>query len=333
MRSTTALFTARLLIAAVLALVAAPPAVAAPKSEAERQALVYSAQAKSAYAGARYGDAAGLFMKAYGQIPEPTLVYNAARAYQKAGRGKEALPLFRLYISLETHDDEASRAGRAEAQRHIAELQAQHRADAAKSAAERRALEEKAATHEHPPAGTGGSKTSPGAQLPPQNNPPGQPQPTTGPHKRVPAAGFTPTGRKVVHRPDLFSRVSRITKPAVWSPQESRAAMIGGASAVALLLGLTLHLVETDLEAIDASAAGKPLVQGGRTFYPGVTQKQMDAALGSHNAASYIGNTLIIGGLAAGGVATWLWFTAPHGVALRLNPTDGGALVFAQGRF
>lgn len=144
---------------------------------------------------------------------------------------------------------------------------------------------------------------------------------------------MTPTGRKVVHRPDLFQRVSRIGQPSGWSPQEKRAVTIGAVGAGALLIGLTLHAIETDLEALDDSAAGKPVITAGRTFYPGVTQREVDDALGSNNAASYIGNSLIFGGLVAGGVAVWMWSTAPHGVAINVTPTRGGGAFVVSGRF
>ena len=329
MRTTAVVVTAAL--ALTLSCAVSTPALA--KTEAERQALVHAAQAKSAYAGKRYDEAAKLFMKAYSKVPEPTLVYNAARSYQMAGRGKEALPLFRLYLQLEHHDDPQTRKGRAEAQAHINEIERQLQRQAAEEARKRRELERKAANKPKP---------TPQPQPTPQPNPnawppPNKPTPTppsTGPGtERPPPAGMTPTGRKVVHRPDLFQRVSRIAKPDVWSPEEKQAVVIGSIGAVALLTGLTLWAIDSDLEDIDAGPRGKTVVQGGRTFYPGVTQKEMDDALAAHNAKSYIGNTLILGGLITGGVATWMWMKAPHYNALRLTPTRGGAMVFAQGRF
>ena len=59
----------------------------------------------------------------------------------------------------------------------------------------------------------------------------------------------------------------------------------------------------------------------------------MDDALSSHNTASVVGNTLVVGGLLATGIATWMWFTAPHVAALGVSPTEGGAMATIGGRF
>ncbi len=309
------------LICLILLLGATSTVVAQPtdKAEAERLATVLAAQAKSAYAGGRYGDAASLFMKAYAKVAEPTLVYNAARAYQKADRGKEALPLFRLYLNLAHHDDEQTRAGRKEAEQHIAEIEkslSEQEVDAQKK---RRELEKKAAAANKPPP----------VKPPPVKPPPVKPPPV----EPAPVKNATISGRKLVHRPDLFQRVTRISQPGHWTPQENKAVIIGGVGLVALLTGITLHAIETDLEALDASAEGQPVQSNGRTLYPKLTQQRVNDALQSHNALSYIGNTLIVGGIAASGVATWLWLTAPHEQTLQVTTVDGGALVLVGGRF
>ena len=63
--------------------------------------------------------AAQLFMKAYAADKRADRLFNAARAYEKAGKPSEAIPLFRLYITLTD-----SPAGREEARLRIDALEA-----------------------------------------------------------------------------------------------------------------------------------------------------------------------------------------------------------------
>lgn len=89
-------------------------AVAAP-SEAEATAQ----QAADHFRAGDFDVAARLFMDAYAKSHRPDAVFNAARAYQNAGKNGDAAGLFRLYISL---TDDA--AGILEARKHLEALEA-----------------------------------------------------------------------------------------------------------------------------------------------------------------------------------------------------------------
>ncbi len=96
-----------------LSLAAALPAVAAPV-DAETAAQL----AVESYRAGDFEVAAKLFMQAYAKSHKPDAVFNAARAYQSAGKRGDAAGLFRLYISLATDV-----AGTAEARKHLAALE------------------------------------------------------------------------------------------------------------------------------------------------------------------------------------------------------------------
>ena len=72
---------------------------AADKAEA-KQAEVVASQAKQAFKDKKFEDAARLFMKAYAISKQAALVFNAARAYEEAGKAGDAASLFRLYATL-----------------------------------------------------------------------------------------------------------------------------------------------------------------------------------------------------------------------------------------
>ncbi len=296
-----------LAVAAALALLLAGPAHADTK--AEKEAVAIAAQAKNAHAAGHYSDAARLFMDAYARVPEPTLVYNAARSYQKAGKLQESLPLFRLYLSIAAAKDDA---GRAEARRHIAGIEAALRARKAREAAERAALERKAREAGKPP---------------PQPVPKPKPAPVVTPPM---AAPNTPTGRKVVHRPDLFQRLS---KPSQWSPRQRTGAIIAGTGGAFVLIGLIIHAVDTDLDDIDARAEADHVKSGGNTFYPNITQREVDDALSSHNTGAVTANLMIVGGLVAGGVGTWMLLSDDKRVSLAPAPRRDGGMLIVSGRF
>ncbi|MSP93151.1 MAG: hypothetical protein EXR79_15345 [Myxococcales bacterium] len=54
------------------------------------------------YGGGNIGTAARLFIQAYAKSHEPALVFNAARAYDQGGKARDAVALFRLYLTLAT---------------------------------------------------------------------------------------------------------------------------------------------------------------------------------------------------------------------------------------
>lgn len=92
----------------------------APPDEAElRQAEALATEAKVFFKAKLYEKAALRFMEAYAISKRPSLMYNAARAYEEAGVLREAHALFQEYRKLPTVDD----AGRKDADARIARLE------------------------------------------------------------------------------------------------------------------------------------------------------------------------------------------------------------------
>lgn len=83
-------------------------------SEAESMAL----QARDQFKAGGYEAAAKMFMDAYAKSHAPALIYNAARAYEEAGKKSDAITLFRMYITLSKDE-----AGIADAKARIAKLE------------------------------------------------------------------------------------------------------------------------------------------------------------------------------------------------------------------
>ena len=104
-------------LAAVLTLsvVESVTATAQVPSAAETEAL----QAKEQFKAGKFEVAARLFMQAYAKSHAPALVYNAARAYEEAGKKGDAISLFKLYITLSDDAD-----GILDARHRIAKLEA-----------------------------------------------------------------------------------------------------------------------------------------------------------------------------------------------------------------
>lgn len=84
---------------------AAPAANRAVDKAEARKAEVVAAQAKQAFKDRQFEYAARLFMKAYAISKEPALVFNAARAYEEAGKPGDASSLFRLYATISDDPD------------------------------------------------------------------------------------------------------------------------------------------------------------------------------------------------------------------------------------
>ncbi len=74
------------------------PSVALAQNPAPAEAA--AAQAKEQFKAGNFEAAAKLFMQAYAKSHTPALVYNAARAYEEAGKKGDAISLFKLYITL-----------------------------------------------------------------------------------------------------------------------------------------------------------------------------------------------------------------------------------------
>ncbi|MCO4764025.1 MAG: hypothetical protein KC502_21100, partial [Myxococcales bacterium] len=275
------------------------PSTVAASTPQESKALQLTAQAKSAYKAGKYVQAAMLFKRAYAQVPEPTLLFNAARAYQRGAHLREALSMFRLYLTLATHNDEETRAGRSEAVAHISEidkrLQRQAEAQRAKNTPK----------HGQPPptvtppsaakpAGTTPRQTTPA--VPPVKPAVGPSPPQTGPPAAVPTPTAPLTTQKPVHRPGLFSRVSADK----WTEREIAAVSLMAGGGAMIVTGLILHAVASStLSELDEDMARRTTSQGGVTYYSGITQKAGQQALDSHDGLRLGGNMTITLGLAA----------------------------------
>jgi len=91
--------------------------------QTEKEAEAAALGAKAAFKAGKFEEAARKYMEAYGLVQKPTLVFNAARAYEEAGRLEEALPLFRLYLNVDKGTDDNASAGRDDARKRIARIE------------------------------------------------------------------------------------------------------------------------------------------------------------------------------------------------------------------
>jgi len=297
----------------LLALATVQPAAAAPTAtaEQEKQALALATQARSHYRDKDFAGAADLFMKAYAQIPEPTLLFNAARAYENAGKLREAVPLFRLYLSVNRQDDDESRAGRKDAETHLADIERLLRAEETLPApGSLRPVDAPA----EPPPEPQPSRSQPAVAQPPEAGPP---------------AGAA------VYRPGLFERVQ--PRQAGWSAQRKTAVAAGALGAALLIAGSVVGIAAaSDLDFVDENR----LVGNGLTLHPTVTQREADAAFAAHASRKAWSGGLIGLGAAAVGAGVVLWLSEPARAAhvtTRLWPSieigSGMAACALAGRF
>lgn len=77
---------------------------AAPTSEAKQAAAAAFERGETAYAKGRYGEAGAAFEEAYGHVPHPFALWNAARAYKRAGEAVRAANTFALYLEKAPQD-------------------------------------------------------------------------------------------------------------------------------------------------------------------------------------------------------------------------------------
>ncbi len=346
-----------LLVCALTLAASITPRAAMADTPQQQRAVALSGRAKAAYKSNEFQQAAMLYQQAYAQVPEPTLLFNAARAYQKGKFLREALSMFRLYLTLATHDDDETRAGRAEAVANIAaidkELQhaAELRAQKDRAAAEARAhgAQPDPTTAEPTTAGptTAGPTTAgPTTAGPTTAGPPpsgtGTPPTTGGPPPAMPAPTVIappeiakpPSAQKPVHRPGLFSRVSS----QGWTDREIGAVALMGGGAAIVLTGIVLHVAASSaLSDLDADLARGRIQQGGTTYYGGITQTEAQKAIDTVDGRRLGGNLLLGVGAAAIGVGTWLWLSRrlDGENKLSLAPTIGkdGVGWTLQGRF
>lgn len=188
---------ARLAMAAALALAPAwPGAALAAKPSPQQEAEELASRAKAAFKAGQFEQAAKDFMAAYGRSKNAALVFNAARAYQEAGRLSDAAVLFRLYLSISDDAD-----GMRDAQARLEAIDAALRAGAEPKARPEPAREAAALP-------TAATPTSPGP-----------PPPAPSPVAADPAAA-TPPGAAAARSaaqaaPALEARAAAAPTPAV----------------------------------------------------------------------------------------------------------------------
>jgi tetratricopeptide (TPR) repeat protein len=138
-------------------LVLAPPAVWAQKGAKNAAALVK--EGERLYNAGKYREAAEVLKKAHEAQPNPKLIYNIARAYERVGDLREALSWYQQYVSLKAEDSDSALLKKAaiaseqirvlleKEEKTAAEAEAQRqRLQQEAAAATRKAEEEKAAT-------------------------------------------------------------------------------------------------------------------------------------------------------------------------------------------
>ncbi len=125
----------------VLLTLAAPIAHAKPPlPTATQRAEALDSQAKQAFHDGQFDRAADLFMQVYDVAKSPTAVFNAARAREQAKKLAEARALLELYLKIEKNP-----AGLADAQTHVASIDAAIAAQAQAEAEARKKAEAAAA--------------------------------------------------------------------------------------------------------------------------------------------------------------------------------------------
>jgi tetratricopeptide (TPR) repeat protein len=95
---------ARTLFAGAVGLGLGSPAVA--RADCSSETAVSYAAARRAFEEKRYDASVGLLRKAYACDPNPVYLANIARAYEEAGRRKEAVAAWREYLGVVTDERE-----------------------------------------------------------------------------------------------------------------------------------------------------------------------------------------------------------------------------------
>ena len=319
------------LLTMTLASFIATPVWADKPAEVKAQELATAA--KAAFKAGQFTQAAMLFKQAYAQVPRPTLLFNSARAYQKGGQLREALPLFRLYLTLATGTDEHSKAGRAEAVEHISEIEktlAQQSKPAPNGGA---AAQTPPATSSKPAVATAPSQ--PAAQPPatesatvpstvaPKPAPQGPPMATPQSSPKTPAASKS-TNLGGQPSPGATSHIA--ARHGHWSERKVLAVTLLSGGGALVLGGLVMRLVGASVGSdIDALVQGATVTDG-VTFYPNATQQEVDS-LASQQAGFETGGTLMLGlGLVSAAVGGYFWWTKDERDGrLTFSPSWNGA--------
>lgn len=299
----------------VLCLTLLPVAVQAvgPDQEAQAEALVV--QAKSLYQAGKFEDAAHVYMQAYGHVPRPATVFNAARAYEQAGLYAEAKPLFELYLQINHGTDADSLAGIADAKKHLDAVN-NHLAEAQK--------------HVDPPVKA--ADPLPTKPLPPPVNL--QDPPPQDPPRELPPLQTAPQ----VQKPQAQQANDD------WSGRKTAAVVTVSAGGALILTSVILAIVaHSQLSDLDARLA-QDQVQNNQnlTLHGDVTQREMDDGIRSYNRAQIAAG--ILGGVGALAVVTGAVLLAAEdnpqartAMQPALQPgvqmANGGALWTLSGRF
>lgn len=224
-------------IACVLAVALATAEVAAPnaafaanravdKAEA-RQAEVVAAQAKQAFKDRQFEYAARLFMKAYAISKEPALVFNAARAYEEAGKSGDACSLFRLYATISDDPD-----GIADAWARIKRLEG--KGEPAAPAAEKPAMAK--SSEPKPPVAEKPPMAKPSEPKPAESGPVGGGAVQSKPMEAQPVHPQLPDAKQVVPLETVAAKPSpAVDRTWAWAATGGAAVLMGGGAALAWL--------------------------------------------------------------------------------------------------
>ena len=303
--------------------VAATAAVAAtPDQEKAAESLV--AQAKQLVQEGSYERAARLYMQAYGDVPRPAIVFNAARAYEQASLWAEAKPLFELYLQIDKGQDADSAAGRVDAQQHLAAVNAKIAAEQARKIAP-------------PPAVIAPTEPIPVpvAPLPPPQSPVIRTPPVIlEPPEADPPRNLEDVG--TTGQPDDGARPD-----AQWSGAKTAGIVALSTGAVFVIASVAIALVaHSDLADLDARLAGDHVANNqGLTLHGAVTQVEMADGIATYNARQI--TAAVLGGMGAaavvaGGILWWQDGRQSDGrMALSpgIAPTQGGATWTLAGHF
>ena len=111
---------ASVLFICLIVVTSARPAGAGPTDGELRRAEALATEARAFFKGGVFRDAASKFMEAFALSKRPSLVYNAARAYEEAKALNKARALFKLYLSLGSVDASGQKA----AETHLKSIEA-----------------------------------------------------------------------------------------------------------------------------------------------------------------------------------------------------------------
>lgn len=319
------------IFAVVIAVSAATcPAWADEHTESKAESL--ASQATTAFKAGRFTQAAMLFKQAYAQVPRPSLLFNSARAYQKGGHLRESLPLFRLYLTLNTGSDEHSKQGRAEAVEHISEIEKllvkqERRSNAAQSTDASPDSSPSPAAKPNPP-----QKIDPPSPSAPKTVSPQVPSPP----RSAPSAISTDTKAQSTAKSQQVVSTHLAGRSEGWSERKILAVTLLSAGGALVAGGIALRIAGASVDDEINGALSETIQADGVTFYPGAKQQQIDNLASRQSGFKTGGNLVLALGLASAAVGGYFWWNRQHGNgALSLSPSyNGEALSWTlSGRF